>query len=45
MHNWSDGEVKSVYPLGDYKEKFGTVRTRADDVTVSHTNMCAQGLQ
>ena len=26
MHNWSDGEVQSTYPLGDYKSKFGTVR-------------------
>lgn len=25
MHNWSDGEVQSTYPLGDYKSKFGTV--------------------
>ncbi|OOQ89629.1 salicylate hydroxylase [Penicillium brasilianum] len=24
MHNWSDGEVQSTYPLGDYKSKFGT---------------------
>lgn len=25
MHNWSDGDVQSTYPLGDYKSKFGTV--------------------
>ncbi|OQE82492.1 hypothetical protein PENNAL_c0036G01837 [Penicillium nalgiovense] len=25
MHNWSDGEVQSTYPLGDYKSKFGTL--------------------
>ncbi|CAG8238868.1 unnamed protein product [Penicillium salamii] len=24
MHDWSNGEVKSTYPLGDYKSKFGT---------------------
>ncbi|KAJ5995869.1 hypothetical protein N7481_002846 [Penicillium waksmanii] len=24
MHSWSDGEVQSTYPLGDYKSKFGT---------------------
>ncbi|KAJ5622761.1 hypothetical protein N7490_011366 [Penicillium lividum] len=24
MHNWSDGQVQSTYPLGDYKLKFGT---------------------
>ncbi|KAJ5689845.1 hypothetical protein N7462_004237 [Penicillium macrosclerotiorum] len=24
MHNWSNGEVQSTYPLGDYKSKFGT---------------------
>ncbi|KAJ5660710.1 uncharacterized protein N7484_000082 [Penicillium longicatenatum] len=24
MHNWSDGQVQSTYPLGDYKSKFGT---------------------
>ena len=27
MHNWSDGDVQSTYPLGDYKSKFGTVCT------------------
>ena len=25
MHNWADGEVQNVYPLGNYKQKFGTV--------------------
>lgn len=29
MHNWSDGEVQSTYPLGDYKSKFGTVGSNA----------------
>ncbi|KAJ5125096.1 uncharacterized protein N7515_008921 [Penicillium bovifimosum] len=24
MHEWSNGEVQSTYPLGDYKSKFGT---------------------
>ncbi|CAI7660361.1 unnamed protein product [Penicillium bialowiezense] len=24
MHDWSNGEVQSRYPLGDYKSKFGT---------------------
>lgn len=25
MHDWSTGEVKSEYGLGDYKSKFETV--------------------
>lgn len=25
MHDWSSGQVKSEYGLGDYKAKFGTV--------------------
>jgi hypothetical protein len=37
MHNWSDGEVQSTYPLGDYKSKFGTVRNKVSTEIKMHT--------
>lgn len=38
MHNWSDGEVQSTYPLGDYKSKFGTVCDRVLLVRIIKTD-------